>query len=604
MGRQDMHPQLDFETLVALLQARAAHQPEQQGYLFLTDGEQEERSLTYAELDRRARSIAARLSMEGLQGKQVLLFFPVGLDYIATFFGCLYAGTIAIPAYLPKQNRYSQRIETMIVNSQATVALTTAKCFASLQQARQQMPHLQHMRILIVDEIDEEAGRTWQNPGVVSTSLAFLQYTSGSTSVPRGVMLTHYNLLHNIDFLRYRLGHTPGRYMVSWLPPFHDMGLIGCILLPLYANFPVVLLPPTAFLQRPIRWLQAISRYRAITSGGPNFAYELCCNKIVKDQLRELDLRCWDQAFNGAEPVRAEVMERFAQLFAPCGFRKEAFYPCYGLAEATLFVAGGARGAGYSMKHFCREHLGKNRIKEEQLPTAQTVTLVGCGFQADDQDILIVDPETGSICSSEHVGEIWLSGPAVGQGYWKRPEETRATFFASLSDRQDKTYLRTGDLGFLWQGQLFPLGRLADRICIDGINYYPQDIEMTIRQSHVLLQHGNGAAFSIKEGDHTRLIVVHEVDRHFKLDQSNEITQAIRNAVWRQHTLLAYAIVLIRASTLPKTSSGKIQRYACRDKFFKRELEMLSCDILSTDIVDVQLSDRTKFLSPVFIENN
>lgn len=443
-------------------------------------------------------------------------------------------------------------------------------------------------------------------------TLAFLQYTSGSTGTPKGVMLTHSNLLHNSALIHRCFEHTPHSQGVIWLPPYHDMGLIGGILQPLYGGFPVTLMSPLVFLQRPFVWLQTISQTRATTSGVPNFAYDFCVRKITPEQRAILDLSSWEVAFCGAEPVRADTLDRFTVTFKSCGFRREAFYLCYGLAEATLMVSGGLKAALPTIYTVQGPALKRNRVVMASAEDADVWKLIGCGQSPPDQKVVIVDPESLIQCPPAQVGEIWISGPGVASGYWNRPEETKQTFGAYLADTGEGPFLRTGDLGFLKDGELFVTGRLKDLIIIGGRNHYPQDIERTVEQSHPSLRPGCCVAFSIDVEGEEQLVVAAEVERHYQptyrqptnkrkdsveqnrlpdrngveIGQSSKledrllldvdaVVRAIRQAVAEQHELQVYTVVLLKINSIPKTSSGKIQRQACRTEFLTNSLSML-----------------------------
>jgi acyl-CoA synthetase (AMP-forming)/AMP-acid ligase II/aryl carrier-like protein len=560
-------------TLVDILRLRAEHQPETTAYTFLVDGEDKEISLSYCQLDQWARSIAELLVGNGLRGQQALLLYPPGLDFIAGFFACLYAGIIAVPAHPPdtaRSRRTWGRLESIAADSEAGVVLTTESVLSTLENAMLQSPLLGSMKWLSSDTRRTETFHGALKLEPSADDIAFLQYTSGSTGKPRGVILTHTNLLHNASVVREFCCHDSSDSYVSWLPAFHDMGFMSGVLQPLYSGIPVVLLSPAAFLQRPFRWLKAISRYRATTSGGPNFAFDLCNRKTSPEERAELDLSSWAVAFNGAEPVRKETLERFALTFSPCGFRKEALYPCYGLAESTLLVTGGRRGEGPIIRSFDAEALGKGHVAPASQGPARF--LVGCGRASEDGRIVIVDPETASRCSSWQVGEIWISGPSVGRGYWKKPEDTDQAFHGRIADEMEGHYLRTGDLGFVQDQQLFVTGRLKDLIIIRGINYYPQDIERTAENSDPSLRPGCGAAFSVESQGEERLVVVQEVDNRLHVDPVR-ITSAIRQSVSESHELRVYAAVLVKPGTIPKTSSGKIRRCACRKDFMDGTLD-------------------------------
>ncbi|OUL25487.1 AMP-dependent synthetase [Nostoc sp. T09] len=560
-------------TLVDLLEYRATHQPQQTAYTFLADGITEDSSLTYRELHQKAQAIAAYLQSQKAYQERVLLLYPPGLDFAAAFFGCLYAGAVAVPAYPPRPNQSISRLQAIAANAQAKIALTTQAVLAHVQPQLQEFADLRSLQWQATDNLD--CNCDWQRVKVSSDTLAFLQYTSGSTSTPKGVMISHANLLHNSSLIYQSFQHSPNSRGVIWLPAYHDMGLIGGVLQPLYGGFPVFLMPPMIFLQKPFYWLQAISRYQATTSGGPNFAYDLCVRKITPEQRATLDLSSWEVAFNGAEPVRAETMEQFATLFAPCGFRREAFYPCYGMAETTLIIAGGDKNALPIV-----EKVEENALKQHQVIPSNnhldSQNLVSCGQTLSNLQVVIVNPETLTQCSPNEVGEIWVSGASVAQGYWNNPQATKEYFQAYLTDSQQGPFLRTGDLGFLHQGELFVTGRLKDLIIIRGRNYYPHDIELTVAQAHPSLRLGGGAAFTIERQDGARLVIVQEVERQY-LRHLNvaEVVGKIRQAVLQQHELQIHTVALIKTATLPKTSSGKIQRYACREQFLAQKLEIL-----------------------------
>ncbi|MFS0518039.1 fatty acyl-AMP ligase [Nostoc sp. UIC 10607] len=563
-------------TLVDLLEYRASHQPQQTAYTFLADGITADSSFTYGELHQKAQAIAAYLQSQKAYQERVLLLYPPGLDFAAAFFGCLYAGAVAVPAYPPRPNQSISRLQAIVANAQAKIALTTQAVLALVQPQLQEFADLRSLQWQASDNLNQNWAQDWRRVEVSSNSLAFLQYTSGSTSTPKGVMISHANLLHNSSLIYQSFQHSPESLGVIWLPAYHDMGLIGGILQPLYGGFPVFLMPPMIFLQKPFYWLQAISSYRATTSGGPNFAYDLCVRKITPEQRATLDLSSWEVAFNGAEPVRAETMEQFATLFAPCGFRREAFYPCYGMAETTLIIAGGDKAALPIV-----EKVEENALKQHQaIPSdnhLDSQNIVSCGQTLVNVQVVIVNPKTLTPCSPNEVGEIWVSGASVAQGYWHNPQATKEYFQAYLADSQQGPFLRTGDLGFLYQGELFVTGRLKDLIIIRGRNYYPQDIELTVAQAHPSLRLGAGAAFTIERENGARLVIAQEVERQYlRYLNVAEVVGKIREAVLQQHELQIHTVALIKTATLPKTSSGKVQRYACREQFLAQKLDILA----------------------------
>jgi amino acid adenylation domain-containing protein len=569
----------NFSTVVELLRLRSSTQPDRDAFTFLLDGEIEQTTLTYQELDKRSRQIAAQLQALGLTGERALLLYPAGLDFLVAFFGCLYAGVVAVTAYPPRNERNTPRIKAISRDAQAAIALTTTDILPTVRSLMSQKTDLESLMWLTTDNLAEGIEDAWQEPSIDGDTLAFLQYTSGSTGTPKGVMISHKNLLHNADTTYQFMEHSPESKFVTWLPMYHDMGLIGGILQPLYGGFPCILMPPTSFLQRPYRWLQAISRYKGTTSGGPNFAYELCTQKITPEQKEALDLSSWSVAFNGAEPIRYDTLERFAAAFADCGFRKEAFYPCYGMAETTLMVSGVQKGISRIIKTVQKSALESNRIVELSVNDKDVYHFVSCGRVIPQLKVAIANRETLSSCKPDEIGEIWVSGPSVGQGYWNRLQETAETFHAYLSDTGVGPFLRTGDLGFLQNNELFITGRAKDLIIIRGRNLYPQDIELTAERSHSSLNSGASAAFTVEVDNEERLVIVQELKFRAKPNLA-EVISAIRQAVTEEHEVQVYAVVLIKPGSIPKTSSGKIQRRATRAQFQNGELNIIVNNIL------------------------
>lgn len=577
MAQLDQLPGTFFgpPTLVDLVRHRAQYQPNEVAFIWLVDGENEQIVLTYKELDRQARGIAAWLQSHGLTGERALLLYPPGLEFVAAFIGCLYAGVVAVPVYPPRRNRSLTRIQAIADDAEAKVALTTDIVLRRVDPLIDETPHLKDLTWLATCHVPEGMDDRWQMPQISSQTLAFLQYTSGSTGTPKGVVLNHGNLMHNSALIAHAFEHTRSGSGVFWLPSYHDMGLIGGILQPLYVARPNVLMSPMAFLQKPYRWLSAISRFRGTTSGGPNFAYDLCIRKVTPEQRATLDLSSWQVAFNGAEPVRAETIERFSETFAPCGFRREAFYPCYGMAEATLIVSGGYVKNPPVIRWFDSGALAQHKVVQSSPEQENARPIVGCGGVLPDEKIVIADPETLSECREGAVGEIWVSGPSVAQGYWGQPEASEATFQARLKDSGDGPFHRTGDLGFLQDGELYVTGRIKDLIIFHGVNIYPQDVEKTVEASHPYLVSNSGGAFVVDQDGEERLIVVHELERR-KHEGLEEVVDAIRRAVSAEHELPLDAVVLVQAGSIPKTSSGKIQRHACRQAYLDGSLAVVS----------------------------
>jgi acyl-CoA synthetase (AMP-forming)/AMP-acid ligase II len=589
-------PAVDCATLVELLRARAWIQPDGTAFVFLPDGETDEVRVTYRELDLRARTVAALLQKMGVSGQRVLLLYPPGIDYAAAFFGCLYAGVVAVPAYAPRLNRSVSRLQAIAHDARPALALTTSRVLSRIQDALTQAADLRSILWLPTDNLLGALADDWCEPTIAVDALAFLQYTSGSTATPKGVMVSHANLLHNERMIQGAFRQTEESVILTWLPLYHDMGLIGNILQALYVGAPCIMMPPLAFLHKPVRWLQAISRYGVTSSGGPNFAYDLCVQKVTPEQRATLDLSSWTTAFNGAEPVRAETIERFAATFAECGFRREAFAPCYGLAEATLFVSRGGSWNGPSRHAVDRKSLEQNRIVPAAHGAGTASTLVGCGRAVPGETIRIVDPETRTQCATDRIGEIWVSSPSVARGYWNRPEESRRTFEAYMADTGEGPFLRTGDLGFLRDGDLVVTGRLKDLVIIGGRNHYPQDIERTAEESHPGLRAGCSAAFSIDKDGEERLVIAVEIEPRFRshirrgfasavrdsstrhaLD-AEEIIHAVSREVAERHEIEVYAVVLLKVGAIAKTSSGKIRRRACRLDYLAGRLGLFEAD--------------------------
>ncbi|HEX8131372.1 MAG TPA: amino acid adenylation domain-containing protein, partial [Pyrinomonadaceae bacterium] len=562
-------------TLIELLRRRGEEAPERLAYRLLADAGEEEVSITYGEVCRRAQAIAAHLQTLHATGERALLLYLPGLDYVAAFFGCLFAGVIAVPAYPPRLNRNLSRLEAIGSDAGASLALTTGHLASRVKLLSEHSTVLGKLRWVTTDALPLELANEWQEQRAHGDSLAYLQYTSGSTAAPKGVMISHANVLHNSAYIHQGFEHTPDSISLTWLPHFHDMGLLDGIIQPLYGGFQGLLMSPAAFLQRPLRWLQAVSRHRVTHSGGPNFAYDLCARKISADERAALDLSGWRVAYNGAEPVRRETLERFVERFAPCGFRPQAFYPAYGLAEATLKVAGGSVDAAPVFTDVKADALAQNRIVPATEGDADVRRLVGSGGASLETEIVIVHPETRRRCASDEVGEIWVKSASVAAGYWMRAEETEQTFRAHLADTGEGAFLRTGDLGFVKGGELFVTGRLKDLIIIRGRNLYPQDIEAAVEACHPALRRGSGAAFSVETNGAEQLVIVHELEPRQK-PNSEEVFERVREVVAEEFESRPFAILLLKAGSIPKTSSGKIQRHACREKFLAHAFDVLA----------------------------
>ena len=526
----------ESQTLVDVLRRRAELTPDKRVFLFLEHGQREGSSYTFAELDQKARAIGNRLTELGAKGKRVLLPQPPGLEFVAAFFGCLYAGAVAIPSCSSLLSaRQHERLRFLVEDAEVEFILTAStESLGSLPDNK--------WIALAVDEVTEETD--WLPARSSREDVAYIQYTSGSTSSPKGVVITHGNVMANQRMIQAAFGDTEETVAASWLPHFHDMGLVGFVQQVVYAGVFVVLMAPIDFIRRPVQWLRVMSKYRASISGAPNFAYDLCAERVKDEELDGVDLSCWRLAFNGSEAVKAATMERFVEKFGKAGFRKESFYPCYGLAEATLFVTSGVSFSSRGQ-------------------------FVSCGQAGDEERVLIVDPETRRRCSDGHEGEIWIAGPHVAQGYWRRPADTREIFEAHLSDTGEGPFLRTGDLGYLADGELHITGRLKELIILRGKNHYPHDIEATVAASHPLLRRDCGAAFSVDVTGHEELVVFQEVKRQTPPEKIFEIKCAIQQALAEDRAIKPYSVVLFKPNTIPKTSSGKIMRAACRADFLR-----------------------------------
>ncbi|MCW8096121.1 type I polyketide synthase [Streptomyces tauricus] len=611
------------KTVAGLLRHHLEHRPDALAYRFLTgtdtgradagSTEEAERaeegtSWNYRELDLRTRAVAALLQSEGLTGEPVLLLHPPGLDYIAGFLGCLYAGAVAVPAYPPDTRRFGQtmpRLAAIARDSGATHALTTGALsrFAATKRREMDSLGLAGLRWLALSELGTDGADTWHEPVVGSDATAFLQYTSGSTSSPKGVMVSNGNLLHNLRSIHRRLEHDAGSGMVSWLPPYHDMGLIGGILTPLYGGFPAHLMSAMSFVRQPLLWLETLSRTRASTSVAPNFGFEHCVRRITDEQRDGLDLSHWRLALNGAEPVRADTLDQFTERFAACGFERRALLPCYGLAEATLMVTGVGAHEPPPVGAFASAALGAGvaepvpdaavpdtAVPDAAVPDAATpeaagarsgraVRLVGCGPAVDGVDVAVVDPDTRRRIDSEgHIGEIWIAGGSVAHGYWGRPEASEATFRARIEGEGPTPFLRTGDLGFLKGGHLHVVGRIKDVVIVQGRNHYPQDVELTVERADEAVRAGSGAAFSIEVAGAEELVVVHEVESR-RLDGAPALLAKLRAAIAEEHDVTPHAVVLLKRSTVHRTTSGKIQRQACKRDFLGLGLTVVAASV-------------------------
>jgi acyl-CoA synthetase (AMP-forming)/AMP-acid ligase II len=555
-------------TLSALLAEQAQFRGDRLAFRFLPDGEHEARGLTYGELERHARAVAVHLRHQGAPGERALLLLGDGIDFVRAFMGCQRAGIIAVPVAIPMPLGSERKIATLravAADSGASMVLTAGppRQREVIQRAAPELAALPWIDVAGVEPADADGYRPVP---VRPDDVSFLQYTSGSTSLPKGVVITHAGLLANEKLLSSCFGTTERDVIVCWMPLFHDAGLIAHVLHATYLGAQAVLLPPLAFAQRPARWLRAISTYHGTVSGGPNFAYDLCVRRIPAAERAGLDLSSWRRAFNGAEPVRAGTLETFAAAFRSHGFEPSAMGPCYGLAECTVFGTGPVPWSGPSVLGVRRQALEEGRFEPGEH------RIVASGRAMSHRTVRIVDQLSRRALPEGRVGEVWLAGPDVAQGYWGRPELRSATFAARLAEDDGATYLRTGDLGMLHEGELYITGRIKDLLIVSGRNHYPQDIEHTVEAVHPWIRSNGCAVFGLEAGDHEQVIAVAEVlaDDDVAGEQRLSLPalrQAVRAAVTEQHGIDLDDIVFATPGAVPKTSSGKLQRSACRDAY-------------------------------------
>lgn len=563
-----------WSTLVEMLQWRAAEHPDRRAFTFLPNGRGDDETLTYGELDRQVRALAGALQAAGAEGERVILLLPPDRTFAVGFLATLYAGAVAVPTFPPRPGTHLKRLLAMLEDAAPRVVLTTHAIRASADENGWRHEAARGPSWLAIESLEAADAEGWRAPREVRAGApAFLQYTSGTTGAPKGVVVTHGSLVHNMEAIAAAFENDEAARVVVWLPPYHDMGLVGGLLQPIYVGGQAIAMSPGAFLKKPRRWLEAITKYRGTVSGAPNFAYDLCVERIPPALREGLDLGSWELAFNGAEPVRAETLRRFTDAYAPHGFRARAFYVCYGLAEATLMVTGGKRLAGPTVHRFDEAALAAGRVRmiEDDAPGGRV--LVSTGRAVGGQDVAIVDPPTGVPCPAGYIGEVWARGPSVAAGYWRRPRETHEAFGGKvLGDTGD--YLRTGDLGFFHDGELYVAGRAKDLIIVRGTNHHPQDIEATVQAVSSALRMHAGAAFSFEHDGEEMLGVVQEVERGALVDGA--LLDAIRCAIAEEHGIQPAAIVLAARGQVPVTSSGKLMRRAVKEAFEKNALKVIA----------------------------
>ncbi|HEX3860701.1 MAG TPA: fatty acyl-AMP ligase [Stellaceae bacterium] len=566
-------------SLIDWLHRHAASRADQRAYVVLSDRGREEEGVTFAELARRAIAMAPRIAARAEPGDRALLLCPNGIDFMTAFLGCLMARIIAVPMMQPRRQTTRDASASIVADCAPRLALAPAALIGGAPGNLPSRIAAAGLEWLAVDASESRAEGEMRAP--LRDDIAFLQYTSGSTSAPKGVTVSHANLLANLAMIETAFGNTARSTYVSWVPLYHDMGLIINALQSLYLGALCVFMAPVGFMQRPLVWLRAISDYKAEIAGGPNFAFDLCVERYRSDQMVGVDLSGWKLAFNGAEPVHAETIRRFSETFTPHGFAAGAMYPAYGMAEATVLISAGRRGAGVTVQSVSRDALRRNTADAPDggLPGAgESTRVVGCGRALEGERLAVVDPETRQRLTTGQVGEIWATGPHVAQGYWRNPEASAAAFGATIIGEPGDMWLRTGDLGFLDDdGELYVTGRMKDVIIIRGANHYPQDIEDTVQNCHPGLRRHGGAAFAIAGADASeRLVVIQEVARTYRnrIDVG-ELTGRIREAIVSEHEIAPFEIALLRPGALPQTTSGKIQRSLSRELWVSGALERL-----------------------------
>ncbi|WP_048751268.1 fatty acyl-AMP ligase, partial [Crocosphaera watsonii] len=546
--------------------------------------------LTYAELDQQAKAIAALLQKYQARGERALLLYPQGLEVIAAFCGCLYAGVIAIPVPPPESGRLKRtlpRLRAIVKDANATFALTTEAILSLVEGVKGEFPEFDQMKWIDTATVDLSLAEGWQDPQVDKDELAYLQYTSGSTSTPKGVMLSHFNLMHHASYLQRACGYDENSITHTWMPYFHDYGLVEGMMVPLYNATPCYLMSPFSFIKRPIQWLKNITKYKVTHSQAPNFAYDLCLRRLKSKDVGQLDLSSWEGAGNAAEPINPKVMMNFVETFSPCGFRWETFAPAYGLAEYTLLVSSKPKGTHPVFTCVDASAMEQDKVVEADPQQEKgTRVMASCGRLVCETNLAIVNPDTLTRCAEDEVGEIWVSDPSMAQGYWQREDATKETFQAYIKDTQEGPFLRTGDLGFFKDGELYITGRMKDLIIIRGTNHYPQDLEWTVQHLNPVFRSDYGAAFSVEVDGEEQLVVVQELERRSGELDFEQLLGDIRQEIAEEHEIQTYAIVLAKSGTVLKTASGKIQRRACRQNFLNGSINIAAVWSDNAEVMD------------------
>ncbi len=566
------------KTYIEVIKKRVTADPEHVVFRFLDNGIDESEAFSYNQLETRSKALGAAMQQYARKGERVLLLFPAGLKYVASLFACFYSGMIAVPAYPPRRNRNLNRVLTIIEDSGAHISIISRQVYRDIERNFKDNPLLRNMLWIVYEEIGDKKASEWKKTEIFADDVALIQYTSGSTGNPKGVMITQLNLFYNSEYIHQTFEFSKETTLgMNWLPIFHDMGLIGGILQAAYLGGLNVGMPPVEFLKNPYKWLKAIEKYKATVGGGPNFSFDYCVQKVSEEERKNLDLSSMNTFFCGAEPVRKSTMEAFSKAFADNGVTAEQMYPVYGMAETTLIATGGFQKNPPKYLRIKQDKLAENKVEIADAYEAKAIELVGCGHTWLETEIAIVNPKTFSRLNEDKVGEIWISGPTVAKGYWNKPEETKRTFEAYIDDTKEGPFLRSGDLGFLHQNELYITGRLKDLIIIRGVNHYPSDIEFTVENSNPVLRPNAGAAFSILKNGEEKLIIVHELERAaLRNTNHQQIINDIRYAISDEHELETQAIILIQTGSIPITSSGKIQHRQTRYDYLNNKLNVIA----------------------------
>ncbi len=564
------------QTILEILEENYKKNPDKILYRYIDNNLTELTVLSFSDVRNKAKRLACFLAKTYKPNTKVLMLYPSGLEFNIAFLACLYAKLIAVPAYPPRRNQKINRLKSIIDNSKASLVLCTLSTQKIIEGTFKEDSILKRMDLIVSDDLKLDLDldtKTNILPKIKTQDLAFLQYTSGSTGNPKGVMISHANILDNAKLIYYFCEHSEKSTILSWLPHFHDMGLIGGVIQPIYGNFTSVFLAPVSFLQKPSVWLRAIDKYKANSSGGPNSAYDLCVQNIADEEIKGLDLSSWKVAINGAEPVNYNTINAFNKKFAKYGFKSSTFYPCYGMAESTLIITGVEAKEEIKTFRLKQDDLKDNKITKS-IEEKGSKTLVSSGKAYPNQKLFIVDMETKSKLKEREVGEVWVQNPSVAKGYFQDEEKTKEDFCAFIKDTNEGPFLRTGDLGFLDNNELYICGRAKDLLIIRGRNYYPQDIEQIASLSHEGFAVNSCAAFSIDVGVSEKLVIVQEIKRTYLRKIDFELAKKIlKESISQEFELQVYDIVFLKPGQILKTSSGKIQRRtnkkAYEDNLFK-----------------------------------